>query len=97
MPEPVSLSELKLFARVDGDDEDTLIASLGIAAREFIEQATGRTFDTDPPERAKLAIKALTAFWLENRGDIPAEPPKHVARLVSQLRDRSEPADEVTA
>ncbi|MGX1495176.1 putative phiE125 gp8 family phage protein [Labrenzia sp. MBR-25] len=40
--EPVSLAELKAWCRVDFTDDDTLLASNGVAAREFVEQATGR-------------------------------------------------------
>lgn len=95
MPEPVSLPELKAFARIDDDSDDSLVTSLGIAAREFIEQATGRRYqDALVPERAKVAIKSLATFWFENRGDTNVEPPAHVRRLVSQLRDWSEPADD---
>src|SRR5215472_6404575 len=39
--EPVSLDDLKLWLRVDIPDDDTLITSLGAAARRLIEQ----TFD----------------------------------------------------
>lgn len=44
MCEPVSLDTLKSFLRVDGSDEDTVIAMLGAAAREYCEKFTGRTF-----------------------------------------------------
>ena len=98
MPEPVTLPELKAFARIDGDDEDTIVTSLGIAAREYVEQATGRTYtEGTAPERAKVAIKSLAVFWYENRGDTNAAPPIHVRRLINQLRNWTEPADEVVA
>lgn len=93
MPEPVSLSELKAWARVDHEEDDTLIEGLGIAAREYVETATGRTFDQEVPERAKIAIKAVAAHFYEHRGDTDAEPPAHVRRLVGQLRNWSEPED----
>lgn len=48
--EPVTTAELKDFARVDGADEDTLIAALGTAAREFVETATGRALMTQTLE-----------------------------------------------
>ena len=94
MPEPVTLEELKGWARVDHEEDDDLIEGLGIAAREFIETATGRTLDEEVPERAKVAIKSLSAFWFENRGDTDVAPPAHIRRLIHQLRDWSEPADE---
>lgn len=93
MPEPVSLSELKNWARVDHEEDDDLIASLGVAAREYVEQATGRTFDVEVPARARVAIKALAAHFYENRGDLPADPPAHVRRLINQLRNWAEPEE----
>lgn len=42
--EPVTLSEAKLFARVDTSDDDALITSLITAARVMTETYTGRTW-----------------------------------------------------
>jgi len=42
--EPVTLTEAKAHVRVTGTDEDTLITSLIIAARQHIEDLTGRAF-----------------------------------------------------
>lgn len=97
MPEPVTLDELKAWSRVDFDDDDALLESLGTAAREFIEQATGRTYTNgDVPERAKTAIMGLVAHWYDHReavvmGGAPAEVPLHVSRLIHQLRDWRDP------
>jgi len=41
--EPITLDEAKLHLKVDGDEENTLIASLVSAAREFCENFTGRS------------------------------------------------------
>lgn len=44
--EPVSLTEAKAHLRVDIDDDDTFIASLITAAREYVEGAAHRAFVT---------------------------------------------------
>jgi len=40
--EPLSLSDTKTFLRVDGDDDDILVASLISAARVYIETTIGK-------------------------------------------------------
>ncbi len=42
--EPVTLAEAKLHCRVDNDAEDTLLSSFVVAAREYAESVTERTF-----------------------------------------------------
>jgi uncharacterized phiE125 gp8 family phage protein len=42
--EPVSLADMKLHLRVDGNSEDTVIASYQKAARNYCEEYTGRAF-----------------------------------------------------
>jgi uncharacterized phiE125 gp8 family phage protein len=41
---PVTVEECKAYGRIDFDDADALIESLIGAARDHLEQATGRTF-----------------------------------------------------
>ena len=44
--EPITLEEAKLHLRVDIDDDDALITALIVAARQFAESLTGRSFVT---------------------------------------------------
>ena len=45
--EPVTLSEAKLFLRLDHDDEDTLLSQMITAVRMEAENRTRRTFAGD--------------------------------------------------
>lgn len=44
--EPVTLTEAKAYAQIEHTDDDTLITSLIVAARELLEQATWRQLVT---------------------------------------------------
>ena len=108
MPEPVTLDELKLWARVDhDDDEDDLLTALGVAAREFVERATGRPYvgdeAEDVPDLAKVAIKALASHWYEHREGVEDRAhlvvPFHIRAIIHQLSawSRIEAAQEAEA
>lgn len=61
----MELDELKLFLRVDGEDEDTLIQGLQLGAEEYLLNA-GINKDYTK-ELYKLAIKLLVTHWYNNR------------------------------
>lgn len=61
----MDLEELKLFLRIDGEEEDSFIEGLQIAAEEYLTNAGIKKDYTK--ELYKLAIKILISHWYENR------------------------------
>ncbi|MBE6043546.1 MAG: phage gp6-like head-tail connector protein [Clostridium thermopalmarium] len=61
----MELDELKLFLRVDGEEEDELIQGLQLAAEEYLINA-GVNKDYSK-ELYKLAVKLLVTHWYNNR------------------------------
>lgn len=61
----MDLEELKLFLRIDGEEDDILIAGLQLAAEEYLINAGIKRDYTK--ELYKLAIKILISHWYENR------------------------------
>ena len=61
----MDLEELKLFLRIEGDEEDSFIEGLQIAAEEYLTNAGIKKDYTK--ELYKLAIKILISHWYENR------------------------------
>jgi uncharacterized phage protein (predicted DNA packaging) len=61
----LELDELKLFLRVDGEEEDELIQGLQLAAEEYLINA-GVNKDYSK-ELYKLAVKLLVTHWYNNR------------------------------
>lgn len=78
----MTLEDAKLYLRVDGVEEDTLIQSLITAAESYLRQQTGKTKrivgtnsdgqpiyeDIKESELWKLVVKLMLAHWYENRG-----------------------------
>ncbi|MGE7216590.1 head-tail connector protein [Priestia koreensis] len=85
----VTLEEMKLYLRVDEDLEDDLIESFIKVAEEYIFNATGKKFDENAPETAKLIVKLLVSHWYENRAITTNQPSNlidfSVRSLLSQI------------
>lgn len=62
----VTLEEAKLWLRVDGDNEDSLIDALIDEAEEYLLAATGRTWEGN--RRARRFVLAYVTDAYENRG-----------------------------
>lgn len=81
--EPVSLGELKAFARIDGDDEDALIEGFIQAARSAAEEYLGRAL-------IQQTIRMLMDFWPRNVVELPMPPLISVIKIATLGEDDSE-------
>ena len=61
----MELEELKIYLKLDDNEEDDFVQTLLISAEEYLTNA-GITKDYTK-ELYKLAIKILVAHWFENR------------------------------
>ena len=52
----MKLEDVKLYLRIDGDEEDALIQSMMQAGAEYIRSAVGKYDDTDPTAQILAAI-----------------------------------------
>lgn len=69
----LTLDETKLWLRVDGIEEDTVIQTLIGAAETYLNNAVEVQFDTTN-QLAKLFCLVLCADWYENRELIGSQP-----------------------
>lgn len=61
----MDLEEVKLWLRIDHDEEDGLIEMLIESAKNYFKNATGYELNGDP--QAKLFCLVLITDWYENR------------------------------
>jgi uncharacterized phiE125 gp8 family phage protein len=65
--EPITVSELKLFARIDGDDEDTLLAEIITAVRQATEEYLRRALISQ-------TFRMVFDYWPDVNIQIPRSP-----------------------
>lgn len=80
----VSLEEVKLYLRIDGDEENTLITNFIIAAEEICEGVLRFSLSefAEVQETVKQAILYATANMYEKREEIDM---KEVLNVVTRL------------
>jgi uncharacterized phage protein (predicted DNA packaging) len=90
----VTVATTKNFLRIDADmtEDDALIQSLILAARQYIVKQTGKAYtDTDSDNLWDVCICLLVSHWYENRQLNPAKPgllseyPHSVSALINHI------------
>lgn len=85
MTEVVTRAEMKMFIRVDGDDEDAIIDLLIANAVEAVENAINGPITEPVSPRVKVAVMTHVArIWIEREDG--ADLPASAARLLFPLR-----------
>jgi len=88
----ISLEEVRLYCRIDGDTEDSLLLSLIGAAKDYLAVAGVSDPDTDS-DRYALAVKALVLHYYDYRGltEFPAPSAiPGIRNLINQLKFQAE-------
>ncbi len=84
MAAALTLDDVKLYLRVDGVDEDTLIQDLMDGAVSYMQRMTGKVYD--PADGVwKMAVKYLCSHWYENRDDTVAGRDAKVGHTIDAL------------
>ncbi|AWE23525.1 phage gp6-like head-tail connector protein [Salmonella enterica subsp. enterica serovar Senftenberg] len=86
MAELITLEEVKLHCRIDGDDENALINGYIVAALEICQKHIGRRFDDglEFNPALKVGCLLLVGHWYEHR-EIVAEKTSELPFSTSSL------------
>ena len=83
--EPVSLQEVKIYLRIDGEEEDSLLADLLAAARQHAEDYLNAELPQPLPLPIRQSLLLLTAHFYEQRSGEPV--PQVVYCLLASYRN----------
>ena len=61
----MKLEDIKIYLRIDGDEEDGLLNTMMAAGEEYIRSAVGAYDDTDPT--AQVLLAAIVQNMYDNR------------------------------
>jgi uncharacterized phage protein (predicted DNA packaging) len=76
----LEIDEIKLYLRVDSDEEDTLITSLESFSREEIEASSGATYENyKDTQLYKMAQLIIITDRYENRSTLDSEKIENTA------------------
>ena len=79
----VKLDEAKLYLRVDGSDDDSVISALIEAATGLAETRLRRATVDEVPADLRMAVCVIIAYWYENRTATDVELRDRVMRQMA--------------
>lgn len=81
------LAAVKLYMRVDGDEDDSIISSMYAAAEQYLKKA-GAVQTSENSELYTLCVHALTLHYYDNRDNVDSEAsfPLGVRPIITQLK-----------
>ena len=82
----MTLYDMKIYLRVDGEHEDKMILDFMETADEYIKSVVSESVIENNPRKVDMVKRLLVADWYENR--IAKERPvtSAVSLLISQLQ-----------
>lgn len=84
MAEPLTLTEIKDYLRIDGEEEDNLLTALCAAAIAHVENYLQAPLPSETPTPVKQALLILVGHFYEQRAG--EDIPKVVYVLLSPYR-----------
>lgn len=81
--EPLDIDDLKEYAKIDGDEEDTILTASIVAVREAMELYLGRAL-------IEQTIKLSMDFWPGEEVELPMPPLISVTEVVTLDEDGTE-------
>ena len=84
MDEPVTLTEVKEYLRIDGEEENILLATLITVAKSHCEDYLQASLPAEIPSPVKQAMILLIGHFYEQRAG--EDIPKVVYKLLSPYR-----------
>ena len=87
------LTKFKNWARISGDDDDTLINDLKLASDDILKSVLGLSADENIPDKPRIDLARfyLILFFYEDRAflkeGVPSAIMKTVTGLISEERD----------
>ena len=84
MDEPVSVGEVKAYLRIDGEEDNILLATLLSVAKSHCEDYLQAPLPAEIPQPIKLAMLILIGHFYEQRAG--EDIPQVVYKLLSPYR-----------